>query len=156
LTAYAQGALKMKLHKWLVPVFLILGVGLTVNSAFARSQEEITRDIVKAADTAVSTYRETGMSGLIGETEECYKHNTKNPFYCVYLDLASRHIDQLFVESMNFPPNEFFSDENLGSRVSPVLSDGGMSFDTANRYLMISGTEINKLVETKLHKHLGG
>ena len=142
----------MKLVKLFIVLSFFLNAGLLENTAHARSPAEVTKDLVKAADTAVLAYKETGMSGLIIKTQECYEQNTKNLFYCVYIDLASRRIDQVFVESMNFPPNEFFSDEQFGSRVVPVLASANMNMDVSNKYLMIVTPEINSLVEKKLYQ----
>lgn len=139
----------MKLKQFFV-LSLFISTGILQNSAHARTQEEVARDLAKATDTAVATYEEQGMSGLIIKTQDCYKKNTKNLFYCVYLDLASRRIDQVFVEAMHFPPNDFFADEQFGSRVGPVFSGANMDMDTANQYLASVTPVINNLVEKKL------
>lgn len=120
------------------------------NTASARSNAEVSRDLAKATDAAIAAYKKGGMSGLITKTQDCYEKNTKNLFYCVYLDLASRRIDQVFVESMHFPPNEFFSDAQFGPRVEPVLASANMDMNTANQYLGLVTPAINSLVEKKL------
>ena len=139
----------MKL-KQLFVLSLFLIAGILQNSAHARTPEEVARDLAKATDTAVAIYKTQGMAGLIIKTEDCYEKNTKNLFYCVYLDLASRRIDQVFVEAMRFPPNDFFTDEPFGSRVRPVFIGANMNMKTANQYLASITPVINNLVEKKL------
>jgi len=92
------------------------------------------------------------MAGLIIETQECYKNKLTNVFYCLYIDLASRHIDRLFVESMRFPPNDFFSDEEFSTRIGAVFTGLKMDVDTARRYLSSVTPVINQMVENKLFK----
>lgn len=141
--------LKMKFKQFFV-LSLFLSVGILQNSAHARTQEEVERDLAKVADTAVAAYKEQGMLGLIIKTEECYERNIKKPLDCVYLDLASRRIDQVFVETMYFPPSEFFADEQFGPRIFPVLVSANMDMNTANQFLASITPVINNLVEKKL------
>jgi hypothetical protein len=113
------------------------------------------KDLKKAARSSVATYKKGGMSGLISVTQDCYKRVGKNKFYCVYLDLASRRIDQLMVEGaamrgIKFPKNEFFDDEEFGPRVAGVFNKANMSMDDANEYLAKVTPIINKLVEENL------
>lgn len=140
----------MKLLKMFFVLSLYLSVVILQNSAYARSPAEVARDLAKASDAAVSTYSKEGMSGLIVKTQECYERNTGNLFYCVYLDMASRHVDQIVIEVMRFPPNEFFVDESFLSRVGPVLIGAKMDMNAANQYLATVTPVINNLVEKKL------
>lgn len=140
----------MKLLKLLFLLSLSLGSGFLQNTAYARSQAEVAKDLALATGTAVATYKKEGMSGLIIKTKACYEKNTKNPFYCVYLDLASRHIDQVYVESMHIPSNEFFSDAQFGPRIGPVLANANMDMNTANQYLASVTPVINNLVEKNI------
>ncbi|WP_143741982.1 hypothetical protein [Thiorhodovibrio frisius] len=135
--------------KLITCLLLIVGVGC-LNSAYARSPAEVAEDLTNATATAVSTYKTDGMAGLITVTQECYKLNTDAPFYCVSLDLASRRIDQIFVEAMQFPPNQFFSDDQFGSRIGPVFAGADMDMNSANEYLENITPVINRLVEKKI------
>ncbi|MGL5036669.1 MAG: hypothetical protein ACRC6F_02865 [Aeromonas sp.] len=141
--------LKMKLKPFFV-LSLLMSAGMLQTTAGARTGEEIVRDLTKATDLAVTIYREQGMAGLVSKTQECYQSNTQSPFYCVYLDLASRHIDQMFVQAMQVPPNAFFADKQFGSRLGPVFSGANMSMDTANQYLASTTPVINQLVDKKI------
>ncbi len=120
--------------------------------AETRTMSDVQRDLVRAAKTAVRVYKQNGMAGLIGETNECYDKGKENGFYCVYLDLASRHIDQIMVagaahSGMTFPKTEFFDDELFGSRIVPVFRKANMNMDKSNQYLRTLTPAINKLVE---------
>jgi len=92
------------------------------------------------------------MSGLIKATQDCYKQLDKYKFYCVYLDLASRHIDQIYIKGTNFPPNEFFDDAQFGPRVADVFEKANMDMNQSNEYLAKMTPIINKLVEDNLRK----
>lgn len=125
---------------------------LICNFSQARTPEEVMRDIDRATSKAAITYKSGGMSGLIESTEKCYKSSAANKYYCVYLDIAARHIDQMVVQSMHFPPNEFFTVEALVSRVFPALVSSGMNVDTASDYVSSMEQVINGAIERKMLK----
>ncbi|MGL5404311.1 MAG: hypothetical protein ACRC9I_11260 [Acinetobacter sp.] len=139
----------MKLKPFFV-VSLLLSAGMLHTAAVARTADDIVRDLTKATELAVTTYKDQGMAGLVTQTQGCYQTKTHDPFYCVYLDLASRHIDQMFVQAMHVAPNAFFADEQFGSRLGPVFASAKMSMDTANQYLAQTTPVINKLVDKKI------
>src|SRR6266446_159668 len=98
-----------------------------------------------------AVYRESGMAGLTGKTQDCYDNVKKHGFYCVYLDLASRRIDQLMIaaaarQGMNFPKMEFFDDELFGSRTATVFRKANMDMETSNAYLRSLTPVIDKLL----------
>jgi len=85
----------------------------------------------------------------------CYSNAKQNKFYCVYLDLASRYIDQIMVEDaakngMNFPKTEFFDDELFGGRVGPVFEKANMDMNSSNEYLQNVTPIVNKMVDNSL------
>ena len=123
--------------------------------AQARTEAEIQKDLIKAIKIAISVYQKEGMAGLIVQTKNCYANVKQNGFYCVYLDLASRHIDQLMVAGtaelgMTFPKTVFFDDELFGSRIATVFRKANMDMETSNTYLRMVTPVINKLVEDNL------
>lgn len=138
----------MKLSKQLAIFIASLCI---FSMAYARTQAEVIKDLNKATDIAVATYKKQGMAGLIGKTQDCYE-KVKNSPYCVYFDVASRCIDQIMVEAMHFPPNEFFVDEPFLSRVGPVLIAANMDMNVANEYLSTITPVINNLVEKKIFR----
>ena len=125
-------------------------VTATFSVAQARTQGDVQKELEKATTTAVEVYKEAGMSGLIGETQACYKELKPSAYYCVYLDLASRHIDQIFITGTRFPPNAYFEGEQLSSRLGPVFSNAKMDMDTANTYLSTIIPVVNQLVDKKI------
>lgn len=134
-------------------VALLIRVALTstlTTVCFAQVQpnENVVTDVVQAAKTAVATYQESGMTGLIGKTKECYQKLNGKQFKCVYLDLASRRIDQIATIGTNFPPNIFFANEQFGVRMkSALLGRANMNQEQANEYLRTITPVINQLVE---------
>jgi len=139
----------MKMIGLLTAVSLSL-MTTTFNVAQARTQGDIQKELEKATTTAVEVYKEAGMTGLIGETQACYKKLKPSAYYCVYLDLASRHIDQIFIAGTQFPPNAYFDGEQLSSRIGPVFSNAKMDMDTANTYLSTIIPVVNQLVDKKI------
>lgn len=131
--------------------FAFVGAFATVCFAQAQANVNIAADVVEAAKTAIATYRESGMTGLIRKTKECYQKLNGQQFKCVYLDLASRRIDQLSTVGTNFPPNIFFSNEQFGTRMkSALLESAKMSQEQANEYLQTTTPVINHLIEKQL------
>ena len=132
----------------------VVGVHQTAKESLLTQKVEsnnIAADLVQAAKTAVATYQESGMTGLVGKTKECYQKLSGKQFKCVYLDLASRRIDQIATVGTNFPPNIFFANEQFGSRIRPaLLGRANMSQEQANEYLRTSTPIINQLVEKQL------
>lgn len=125
--------------------------------AQARTAEDIVKELKKAARSSVAIYKSGGMSGLTDATQNCYSKLDKYKFYCVYLDIASRHIDQFMVEGaaqqgMRFPKNEFFDDEQFLQRVGGVFLKANMNMNQSNEYLDDMTPIINKLVEENLMK----
>jgi hypothetical protein len=139
------------IRTFLICTLLISTLSSSAN-AQSRTAADVEKDLRKAAKTSVATYRSNGMSGLIGKTRECYKNLDKYKFYCVYFDLASRRIDQIFVAGMNFPPTEYFDDDEFGARVGPVFIRANMDMKQANKYLEELTPVINKLVEDNMRK----
>lgn len=137
----------MKSVRTRMALLLLTNFGCFSNLTYARSEEEIEKDFSRAATNAVETYKKEGMSGLTTKTQDCYDQHIENQFFCVYLDIASRHIDQMAVEEMHFPPNEYFADKQFGTRLAPVLTSANMDMNSANTYLKAIIPVINNSVE---------
>ena len=138
-----------------VSVFFLLVALLISANAQARTETEVQNDLLKATKAAVKVYQKNGMSGLIVQTQKCYDNVDQNGFYCVYLDLASRHIDQLTLANaaqngMTFPKTEFFDDELFRSRIATVFLKANMDMKTSNDYLRTVTPVINTLVEDNM------
>jgi hypothetical protein len=140
--------------KYISVLFLFFGLNFAVNIQ-ARTKAELKDDFIKVTNKTVKIYSENGMSGLIAETEECYRDAKENPLDCVHLDLASRHIDQLMVagaakQGVAFPKIDFFEDELFGRRVMPVFMQANMDMEASNEYLRLVTPVINRLVRDRM------
>ena len=137
---------------------LVLVVLLISVPAHARTGAEVHKDVLKAAKVAVAVYRAHGMSGLIGTTQRCYDQSTNQGFACVYLDFASRRIDQLARaaaarEGRPVPKMAFFDNASLGARLAPVFIEANMDREKSQAYVRVLTPIINHVVEEKrLHK----
>jgi hypothetical protein len=152
---YQKAKVYFNFTAFLVINLFIVSALLFSTFAQARTAADVEKDLKKAARSSVATYKKGGMSGLISATQGCYNKLDKNKFYCVYFDLASRHIDQIFIEGTNFPPNDFFADEQFGPRVAEVFTNANMNMTQCNDYLAKMTPIINKLVEDILQNKRG-
>lgn len=135
----------------------LLLIGMVLVSALAtdgfaksRAPHDVARELVKAADVVAATYRRSGMTGLIVETQTCYEKAKESPFYCIYLDLASGFIDQVFVAAMHYPPTEFFADAPSEMRIGATLRRARIGGKEADEYLKMLVPAIDQLVAEKL------
>ena len=116
------------------------------------------QDVLKAAKGAVAVYRAQGMSGLIGTTQRCYDQRTNQGFACVYLDFASRRIDQLVRaaaarEGRPVPKRAFFDNVSMGARLAPVFIQANMDREQSHAYVRVLTPIINQVVdEQRLQK----
>ena len=92
------------------------------------------------------------MSGLIGKSQGCYKQLAKFKYYCLYLDLAARRIDQLGGAGLQFLPTEYFDDEQFGGRAGEIFIRTNLSREQADEYLLNMTPIVNKLVEEEAKK----
>ena len=137
----------IKLSQICVLLYCFLGF-----SAKAQPIDLVKKDMVDAVKTAIKKYKVDGMSGLAIETDSCYSNSKRTGFYCVYLDLASRHIDEVVIASaaksgINFPKSEFFDDPLFLPRIAVIFKKAGMSMDESNEFLRSVTPFINGLVE---------
>ncbi len=137
-------------------VFIAIAMTITAvaNAQQQRTEEQILADLMKAARVSVATYRATGMSGLIGKSKDCYKRLSKFKYYCVYLDLAARRIDQLGGAGTRFPPTEYFDDVQFGERTEEIFLRSSMNREQANEYLSDVAPVVNKFVDEEARKKL--
>ncbi len=118
--------------------------------AETRSPATIEKELKLTTKVAVQAYRKGGMAELFQMVEDCYQKVEGKQFVCLYLDLASLHIDQTISAAMNYPPNDNFSNTQVISRINPVLKSARMDRETASRYLVMTISTINKLVDQEL------
>ena len=138
--------------------FLLLVVLLISVPAHARTGAAVHKDVLKAAKEAVAVYRAQGMSGLIETTQRCYDQSNTHGFSCVYLDFASRRIDQLVRaaaarDGLPVPRMAFFDNASLGARLAPVFIQANMDREKSHAYVRVLTPIINQVVEEKIrHK----
>jgi hypothetical protein len=113
----------------------------------ARSTDEIAAEMVKAARETVSTYKKEGMSGLHSLSDNCYAHVNRYKFYCVYVDLASQHIDDAARKGQPWPADEYFASKELLPRVGQIFLMSNMNMEDSNTYLRNVGPAMSKLVD---------
>lgn len=138
------------MKKLLLVGMVLVGALATDGFAKSRAPHDVARELVKAADVVAATYRRSGMTGLIVETQTCYEKAKESPFYCIYLDLASRFIDRAFVATMHYPPTEFFADAPSEARIGAALRRTRIGEKEAGEYLQMLVPVIDRLVAEKL------
>lgn len=123
------------------------------NETYARTNSDIKEDIVNSVEKAVDIYAKDGISGLIKEIELCYDGNSKRiNFDCVYLDIASRHINQIVFDAMAekgilLQKTAFFEDKSFFSRIAMIFKTENIDISKNSRYINSLIPIINKLVE---------
>lgn len=130
-------------------LYLILTV-LCVNHAHAVTPDEVVNNMQKAAATTVAKYKNGGIASLVQISEDCYKDLNKFRFYCIYLDLAARHVADRDGAGVRFTPEKYFVDEEFLSRTSEIFIRSNMNMDQSNEYLAMVTPIINKFVDTAL------
>ena len=114
------------MFKKLILAGALLAVSLT---ALADSWDS-NKNIERAIDDAVSTYKKSGVTGLIKESENCYagldisrfnKHVQRDVEYCVSYVVSSAVIDKEMSHAINAPQNEYFTNGELLLKAMYVL-----------------------------------
>lgn len=141
----------------IMKIFLPASVTLMLmisTSCFAevRSPATVEKELRMTAKVTVQTFRKGGISELFRMVEECYQKVEGNQFVCLYIDLASRHIDQTFAAALNYPPNDNFSVDQQLLRSLPVFNRAKMNNEQITNYLLMVKPVINKLVDQELSK----
>lgn len=130
---------------------VVVIIGMFIASvSYAKSPKDVQKEVNEAVNAVYKIYKKNGMSGLITYTTQCYEKTNNTEFRCVYIDLASRYIDQVMVEQLHFPPTEFYSDELFGPRIFAVFTNKNMNEDKSNEYLQAATPIVNKAVDKKL------
>ncbi len=136
--------------KQIIRLAIVVVVLMVTATSYARTAKEMQKEMNDAVSTVLKIYKNEGMSGLINFTSQCYNQTKNNEFVCVYIDLASRYLDQMMVEQNKLPPTEFFGDELFGPRIFGVFVNKNMDEAKSNEYLRAATPTINKLVDKKL------
>lgn len=102
---------------------LILAGALLATSLPALAESwDSNKNIERAMDAAVSTYKKSGVTGLIKESENCYAgldtsrrngHVGRDVEYCVSYVVSSAVIDKEMSRANSAPQNEYFTNGEL-------------------------------------------
>ncbi|MBX9899407.1 MAG: hypothetical protein K2Y28_01370 [Burkholderiaceae bacterium] len=112
----------------------ILVIYISCGQAFAVSELEVLQNARNVAQKAFSIYREGGMSGLMIESQNCWKENNVNKL-CLYHDFASFRIEQLVIVGTSIPPHEYFSSNKIQDRSGEFFVKNFRNKDDANAYM---------------------
>src|SRR5476649_1692120 len=104
-------------------LFLLL---IGSSQAFAVTPDEVIKNMQKAAAITVGEYRKEGISVLVKNSEDCYKDINKYRFYCIYLDLAARHVSERDGAGARFAPENYFLDDAFLPRASEIFVRSNM------------------------------
>jgi hypothetical protein len=143
----------MQLKQAAIAAILIASVTVASTQQQQRTEEQVATDLLKAAKVSDTTYRSNGMSGLIGKSKDCYKQLAKFKYYCLYLDLAARHIDRLGGGGKTFPLTEYFDDDQFLNRAGEIFIKSNLTMEQANEYLANMTPIVNKFVDDQAKKN---
>ena len=126
------------------------------NDNMVATVKTMEKNLIEAAKTTVEVYSDSGMAGLASMVQDCYDDNLqKSKFYCIYLDIASRYVDQYFIAAaarrgMKFPKMEYFDDKLFVHRTRTVFDKMNIKRDEMDEYVLTLTPVINKLVEDNI------
>jgi hypothetical protein len=90
------------------------------------------------------------MPVLVEGSKRCYENIDEFRFYCIYLDLAARHVSDLDGAGVRFAPETYFVDDQFLPRAGEIFLRSNMSMDQSNEYLGMITPLINKFVDDAL------
>src|SRR5450830_2156651 len=121
------------------------------NPALARTAAEVAKDMNVAAKDAVRTYKQKGMAGLAAATEACYVKRTSLP-YCMYFDLASKHIDDVFSDQYGMPKSPQFSPAKVMFRMQVALSTTSLNDEQKQEYVASLEPVVERMTDVELSR----
>lgn len=123
---------------------------MNFQTCLAATPEEVLKSMQKATMVVLADYKTGGTSALVGEVQDCYRRVPAQNFYCIYLDLAARHVVQIQPEKNLTPNASYFRDEIASNRVNNTLSEEKMDAEEAERYVNMVTSLINKIVDSSI------
>lgn len=120
----------------------------------ARDESDILRDLSEAISVTKEVYENKGMNGLVELTDICYARSIEK-WQCVYLDTASRRIDQNFKafadkEKFEYTRQKFFRDKAVEKRIVTYLKTGISSKKEINEYLKAVTETVNTIIDREV------
>lgn len=134
------------------PVLLAL---FLASQAHAVGPEDVLKNLQSAAVTTVKEYRRGGMAPLVEGSRNCYQDIDKYRFYCIYLDLAARHVSDRDGAGVRFAPEKYFVDDQFLPRAGQIFLRSSMDKGQSNEYLAMVTPLINKFVDDELARKRG-
>jgi len=120
--------------------------------AEVRKENSVEADVNRAAKTAVATYKEGCVSGLVIGVQDCWDKSQKT--YCLYLDWASKHVDDKMSASIGAPSNAFFSVNATAQRAFASLAKVNRTDDAKSAYITDVESVANQATDNQLLKSL--
>lgn len=119
------------------------------------------KNIDKAMNAALKTYKSNGTTGMIEASKNCYagldtsyrnKNVGRDVEYCITYEISSKVIDEKVCEAMNFPLNEYFSTIDVAMRAMYHLETARIVRlpEEFNRYLVPRVTKIRQELPPKM------
>lgn len=115
-------------------VFLAAVLAASVSIASAQSTSDQDINLMAAAQKAVKTYKQGGVTGIYSAVSQCYGllHQGQKAFgrsveFCVALDISGIFIDSEMASAEGFPRDPHFQDATAASRMNEVLRRYGIS-----------------------------
>lgn len=134
---------------------LILLTLFLASQANAVGPEDVLNNLHSAAVTTVKEYKRGGIASLVEGSKNCYQDINKYRFYCIYLDLAARHVSDLDGAGVRFAPEKYYVDDQFLPRAGQIFVRSNMDKDQSNEYLAMVAPLINKFVDSELAKKRG-
>lgn len=94
---------------------------------------------------ALSNYKKNGLSGLVAQSQNCYRMERPS-LRCVQLDIAASQIDLQFAESIGIQRHPYYEPGPFFQRATPVFVSSGMNMQQANAFLARATDKISRLI----------
>lgn len=123
---------------------LALALSLVATGAMAkgpqRSATDTAKEISRATETAVKTYKANGVSGLISDSADCWEKGARP--YCLYVDMSGDMVDAIMAGGIGAPENSYFDPQNITQRGIPLFERMSLEDSQINEYLQAVSTAV--------------
>ncbi|QBQ96917.1 hypothetical protein [Paraburkholderia pallida] len=115
---------------------IFLAAVLAASASIANAQNLSDQDInlMAAAQKAVKTYKQGGVTGIYSAVTQCYQHLRqgqkafgRSVEFCVALDISGIFIDSEMASAEGFPRDARFMDATAANRMNEVLRRYGIT-----------------------------
>jgi hypothetical protein len=101
-----------------------------------RESDKVLSDMTESVTSVLATYKQHGLSGVQIEITDCDTNAPANQkFKCTYMDAAGKNLDDSFAKKMNAQGSEFFSLQNMKSRLNDRIKNPNVTQQTKDEYL---------------------